>query len=218
MQSGQSGATGAAETFQSLRPALATVDAGVNHVVATSYADYKLIRRNGSVVGFEPSKIAVAMTKAFLAVRGNQAAASSAIRDQVEKLTASVVGALLRRQPAGGTFHIEDVQDQVELSLMRDGAHDVARAYVLYREKRSQERARLKKEQPQPEAALMMLGGWRAGAARPGAGPLADRGGLRRADRLRFRGCHPRRNGEEPVRRRSARARWSSRQSFRRAR
>ena len=40
----------------------------------------------------------------------------------------------MRRQPAGGTFHIEDVQDQVELSLMRDGAHDVARTYVLYRE------------------------------------------------------------------------------------
>jgi ribonucleoside-diphosphate reductase alpha chain len=93
------------------------------------------------VVAFEPSKIAVAMTKAFIAVRGGQGAASAAIREQVEKLTASVVTALVRRQPAGGTFHIEDVQDQVELSLMRDGAHDVARSYVLYRERRAQERA-----------------------------------------------------------------------------
>ena len=109
---------------------------------ATSFADYKIIRRNGAVVAFEPSKIAVAMTKAFIAVRGGQGAASAAIREQVEKLTGSVVQALMRRQPAGGTFHIEDVQDQVELSLMRDGAHDVARAYVLYRERRSQERAR----------------------------------------------------------------------------
>ncbi|MGZ8274012.1 MAG: ATP cone domain-containing protein, partial [Burkholderiaceae bacterium] len=109
---------------------------------ATSFADYKIIRRNGAVVAFEPSKIAVAMTKAFIAVRGGQGAASAAIREQVEKLTESVVQALLRRQPAGGTFHIEDVQDQVELSLMRDGAHDVARSYVLYRERRSQERAR----------------------------------------------------------------------------
>ena len=109
---------------------------------ATSFADYKVIRRNGAVVAFEPSKIAVAMTKAFIAVRGGQGAASAAIREQVEKLTGSVVQALMRRQPAGGTFHIEDVQDQVELSLMRDGAHDVARAYVLYRERRSQERAR----------------------------------------------------------------------------
>ncbi len=157
MQFQDASAAGTTGSFQPPREAARTMTEGVNRVVATSYADYKLIRRNGSVVGFEPSKIAVAMTKAFLAVRGNQAAASSAIREQVEKLTASVVGALLRRQPAGGTFHIEDVQDQVELSLMRDGAHDVARAYVLYREKRSQERARLKKAQPQPEAALMML-------------------------------------------------------------
>jgi ribonucleoside-diphosphate reductase alpha chain len=114
---------------------------GVTSVQATSYGDYKVIRRNGAVVAFEPSKIAVAMTKAFIAVRGGQGAASAAIREQVEKLTASVVTSLMRRQPAGGTFHIEDVQDQVELSLMRDGAHDVARSYVLYRERRSQERA-----------------------------------------------------------------------------
>ncbi len=132
-------------------------DDSVNRVVATSFSDYRLIRRNGSVVGFEPAKIAVAMTKAFLAVRGSQAAASAAVREQVEKLTAGVVGALLRRQPAGGTFHIEDVQDQVELSLMRDGAHDVARAYVLYREKRAQERARLKKEQTADEPQLTMI-------------------------------------------------------------
>jgi len=122
---------------------LAPVEGGgsVTGVQATSYGDYKVIRRNGAVVAFEPSKIAVAMTKAFIAVRGGQGAASAAIREQVEKLTSSVVMALLRRQPAGGTFHIEDVQDQVELSLMRDGAHDVARSYVLYRERRSQERA-----------------------------------------------------------------------------
>jgi len=111
-------------------------------VRATSYADYRIIRRNGAVVAFEPSKIAVAMAKAFIAVRGGQGAASAAIREQVETLTGHVVQALMRRQPAGGTFHIEDVQDQVELSLMRDGAHDVARSYVLYRERRAQERAR----------------------------------------------------------------------------
>jgi ribonucleoside-diphosphate reductase alpha chain len=124
---------------------------------ATTYADYKLIRRNGSVVGFEPSKIAVAMTKAFLAVRGGQGAASAAIREQVEKLTASVVQALMRRQPAGGTFHIEEVQDQVELVMMRDGAHDIARAYVLYREKRAQERAAKAKETPVQGTAAMPL-------------------------------------------------------------
>jgi ribonucleoside-diphosphate reductase alpha chain len=79
-------------------------------------------------------------------VRGGQGAASAAIREQVEGLTSAVVGALLRRQPAGGTFHIEDIQDQVELSLMRAGAHDVARAYVLYRERRAQERAQQREQ------------------------------------------------------------------------
>ena len=119
------------------------------------YADYKLIRRNGAVVGFEPGKISVAMTKAFLAVNGSQGAASARIREVVVGLTESVVNALLRRQPGGGTFHIEDVQDQVELALMRSGEHDVARSYVLYREERSkaraQERAQERAAKAEPE-------------------------------------------------------------------
>ena len=110
--------------------------------------DYKIIRRNGAVVGFEPSKISIAVTKAFLAVNGGQGAASARVRELVEQLTASVVAALVRRQPAGGTFHIEDVQDQVELALMRSGEHDVARAYVLYRAKRMEERAQQQASKP----------------------------------------------------------------------
>ena len=106
------------------------------------YADYKIIRRNGAVVGFEPDKIAVAMTKAFLAVSGNTAAASAGVRDKVHALTQAVVQSLMRRHPAGGTFHIEDVQDQVELAMMRAGEHQVARSYVLYREERARERAK----------------------------------------------------------------------------
>jgi ribonucleoside-diphosphate reductase alpha chain len=104
-------------------------------------AEFRIIRRNGSVVGFEPSKISIAMTKAFLAVSGGQGAASARVRELVERLTQSVVQALVRGKSAGATFHIEDIQDQVELSLMRSGEHEVARAYVLYREKRAQERA-----------------------------------------------------------------------------
>ena len=102
---------------------------------------YKIIRRNGAVVGFEPSKISVAMTKAFLAVEGGQGAASARIREMVSNLTEGAVSALMRRQPGGGTFHIEDIQDQVELALMRSGEHEVARAYVLYRQKRAEARA-----------------------------------------------------------------------------
>ena len=105
------------------------------------YADYKIIRRNGAVVAFEPAKISVAMTKAFLAVNGSQGAASARIREVVAGLTETVVATLIRRQPQGGTFHIEDIQDQVELALMRSGEHDVARSYVLYREERAKARA-----------------------------------------------------------------------------
>jgi len=113
----------------------------------SKWSGYHIIRRNGAVVGFEPSKIAIAMTKAFLAVNGGQGAASARVRELVENLTEQAVQALVRNRPNGGTFHIEDVQDQVELALMRSGEHDVARAYVLYREKRAQERARAGQEQ-----------------------------------------------------------------------
>jgi ribonucleoside-diphosphate reductase alpha chain len=109
--------------------------------------DCKIIRRNGAVVQFEPNKISIALTKAFIAVNGGQAAASARIRETVENLTQNVLSALLRRQPAGGTFHIEDIQDQVELALMRSGEHEVARAYVLYRERRAAERAKQKQTQ-----------------------------------------------------------------------
>ncbi|HEY9320754.1 MAG TPA: ribonucleoside-diphosphate reductase subunit alpha, partial [Achromobacter sp.] len=117
------------------------------------WASYNIIRRNGSVVGFEPSKIAIAMTKAFLAVNGGQGAASARVRELVENLASQAVNALVRNRPNGGTFHIEDIQDQVELALMRSGQHDVARAYVLYREKRTQERAAAAAAESQDKAA-----------------------------------------------------------------
>lgn len=110
--------------------------------IGETLSHYQIIRRNGAVVAFEPSKVAIAMMKAFLAVHGTQGAASASVREVVEDLTQGVVKALMRSRPGGGTFHIEDVQDQVELGLMRGGHHEIARAYVLYREKRTQERQR----------------------------------------------------------------------------
>ncbi|MDD5577132.1 MAG: ribonucleoside-diphosphate reductase subunit alpha [Acidithiobacillus sp.] len=101
---------------------------------------YKVIRRNNAMVNFDASKIHIAMTKAFLAVEGGSGAASARVRDLVSRLTEQVIEALKRRQPGGGTFHIEDIQDQVELALMRAGQHEVARACVLYREERARER------------------------------------------------------------------------------
>jgi ribonucleoside-diphosphate reductase alpha chain len=118
---------------------------------ASAYAGYQIIRRNGAVVAFEPHKIAVALMKAFLAVHGTQGAASASVRETVDGLTENVVRALLRSRPGGGSFHIEDIQDAVELGLMRGGHHEVARAYVLYRERRAQERG--KQAQPAAPAA-----------------------------------------------------------------
>ena len=128
-------------------PAAASAVLGATPVptspTASLYSQYQIIRRNGAVVPFEPNKIAVAMMKAFLAVHGAQGAASASVREMVDELTQSIIRALMRSRPGGGTFHIEDVQDQVELGLMRSSHHEVARAYVLYREQRTQERARL---------------------------------------------------------------------------
>ncbi|MDR2690143.1 MAG: ribonucleoside-diphosphate reductase subunit alpha [Azoarcus sp.] len=101
----------------------------------------EVIRRNGSIAPFQPEKIALALSKAFLAVAGEQGAVSARIREVVARLTRNVVAALTRHHPAGGMVHIETIQDQVELALMRAGEHDVARAYVLYRERRAEERA-----------------------------------------------------------------------------
>ena len=137
------------------------------------WGSYNLIRRNGSVVGFEPSKIAIAMTKAFLAVNGGQGAASARVRELVESLTKQVVNALVRNRPGGGTFHIEDVQDQVELALMRSGEHDVARSYVLYREKRRNAR-----QPPRPT---------RSSRPPPRNRPVAERDRQRRAPSARYR-------------------------------
>lgn len=125
--------------------------------LSVNYSDYQVIRRNGAVVIFEPSKIAVAMMKAFLAVRGSQGAASASVRDAVETLTQTVIKALLRSRPEGGTFHIEDIQDQVELALMRSGHHDVARSYVLYREERAKERAQERAQKHEKQSAKPQL-------------------------------------------------------------
>jgi len=108
----------------------------------------QVIRRNGAVSKFDAGKISVAMTKAFLAVEGHTAAASRRVHEVVEQLTAEVVSALTRRMSEGRTFHIEDVQDQVELALMRSEHHKVARAYVLYRDERTRQRAELQAAKP----------------------------------------------------------------------
>ena len=101
---------------------------------------FRIIKRNGKMVAYDSSKISIAMTKAFLAVEGGHAAESNRVHEVVKKLVDDITATFERRMPSGGTLHIEDIQDQVELALMRSGEHRVARAYVLYREQRRQER------------------------------------------------------------------------------
>ncbi|MBU0838043.1 MAG: ribonucleoside-diphosphate reductase subunit alpha, partial [Gammaproteobacteria bacterium] len=109
-------------------------------LAATAPGQLRVIKRNGTVVPYTDDKITVAITKAFLAVEGGNAAASSRIHDTVARLTEQVTATFRRRMPSGGTIHIEEIQDQVELALMRAGEQKVARDYVIYREARSQER------------------------------------------------------------------------------
>lgn len=105
------------------------------------FSIYQVVRRSGDVVSFNPSKITVAIAKAYIAVNGHNSLASNRVRDQLGQLTNLVVTALQGRRPSGGSIHIEDIQDQVELALMRKGEYEVARSYVLYREERARERA-----------------------------------------------------------------------------
>ena len=104
--------------------------------------------------------------KAFLAVHGTQGAASASVREVVDALTQGVTRALMRSRPGGGTFHIEDVQDQVELGLMRGNHHEVARAYVLYRERRAQNALTRFSNRPQRPPRCMF---WKMASGCPGS-------------------------------------------------
>ncbi len=122
----------------------------------TAPGKLRVIKRNGAVVPYDPSKIEVAITKAHLAVEGNQAAASTRIHETVAAMTGRISMIFRRRMPSGGTIHIEDIQDQVELALMRSGEHKVARSYVIYREERSRARREKhgKRQAEQPAAGI----------------------------------------------------------------
>jgi len=137
-------------------PATSTPSANIS---ATAPGQIRVIKRNGTVVPYDDSKISVAITKAFLAVEGGTAAASSRIHETVAKLTDQVSATFKRRMPSGGTIHIEDIQDQVELSLMRTGEHKIARDYVIYREEHARRRAEKIEEQAEAgEAAAQYQG------------------------------------------------------------
>ena len=115
----------------------------ISEIETTAPGKLRVIKRNGKVVPFEDDKIKVAITKAFLATESGNAAASERIHKKVNLLTENVIEVFQRRMPSGGTLHIEEIQDQVELQLMRSEELDVAKSYILYRAERSQERKKL---------------------------------------------------------------------------
>lgn len=117
----------------------------------------KTIKRNGKVVNYDDSKIKVAITKAFIADEGGSAPTSDRIHQQIEELTRQISQVFKRRLPSGGAIHIEDIQDQVELALMRSGHYKVARAYVLYREEHRKARQRELKQQPSSDNTSLLI-------------------------------------------------------------
>ena len=123
----------------------------------------RIIRRNGKVTLFSKDKITVAVTKAFLAVEGGTGAASARVHEQVDEITEQVLNAVTRNLASGGTIHIEDIQDHVELALMRSGHHKVAREYVLYREEQARKRreqralAEVSETQDEPAATINVV-------------------------------------------------------------
>ena len=133
------------ETTQEAAKIQATQQKQANELAINAPGKIRVIKRNGKVVSFEVDKIKVAITKAFLAIEKGNAAASDRIHEKVNKTTEEVMDVFERRMPSGGTLHIEEIQDQVELQLMRSEEYKAARTYILYREERTQER---KKEAP----------------------------------------------------------------------
>lgn len=115
--------------------AAGTINPAVNPAGA-----FMVVRRNGDVVPFDAERIERAIKKAFLAVEGQGASLSSRVQTLGAQLAVQVVDVLRRRLSRGGMIHIEDIQDQVELALMRASEHKVARAYVLYREEQKKKR------------------------------------------------------------------------------
>ena len=127
------------------------VSAKISEEKSVNILTLSVVRRDGAITPFKSDKISNAIKKAFLAQtkirndKNKEKEQQDGIHKTVEALTHKVVSALTRRIADGDMIHIEDIQDQVELALMRDEHHKVARAYVLYREQRAASRYHTKK-------------------------------------------------------------------------
>jgi ribonucleoside-diphosphate reductase, alpha subunit len=144
-------------SYQPSSPAARTVPAADDSISTMAPGQLRVIKRNGAVVPYDPTKITVAITKAYLAVEGGVAAASSRVHETVARLTDEITQTFKRRMPSGGSIHIEEIQDQVELHLMRSGEHKVARSYVIYRNERARERETQQQREPERPDLLVTM-------------------------------------------------------------
>jgi uridine kinase len=90
----------------------------------------QVIKRSGAIVPFNPDRITNAIYRAAVAVGGRD-------RERAEWLSERVVKTLEERNPEGHIPHIEEIQDVVEEVLIENGHSQVAKEYILYREKRA---------------------------------------------------------------------------------
>ena len=93
----------------------------------------QIVKRSGSVVPFKRERIANAIYRAAVAVGGRD-------RETAERLADEVVTVLEERPPSDQILTVEHVQDTVEKVLIENGHAATAKAYILYREERSQQR------------------------------------------------------------------------------
>lgn len=101
-------------------------------------------KRDGSIVDFDSGRIDSAIMKAFHSTMDikNGSPIPTEIDLNITTLVLNVISALKEKYSSSEPLDVEVIQDLVEKSLMANGFHDVAKAYILYREKRSQERKR----------------------------------------------------------------------------
>lgn len=90
----------------------------------------KIRKRDGRIVEFEPVKITNAIHKAFIAVKERDGETAKNLSAQV---VAIIEDTFKDRIPT-----VEEVQDIVEKVLIKNGFSDVAKAYILYRQKRTE--------------------------------------------------------------------------------
>ena len=112
-----------------------------HQVASTTFTNtITVIKRSGETTSFDAEKITAAIAKAYLSVHGNDYH-SQAMQEQIAQVRDAAVKSVCERALRfDRDIQIEEIQDNVELALMRGGAHKVARAYVTYRDRQAAKR------------------------------------------------------------------------------